>query len=609
MNHTLRRIARYQAPHSSVDGDRLADGIDQLIRAEAPRLRTLFAYYRNTTRITANSAPTSDRPYRQAQEWGLPARITGEAAGREPFAPARPAGQAVTRKAIVIENDIGWRIDAQVDYLFGKPIVLGSAAPDPARRPVIEALLRQVIARHGGLVFLQQLALLGAVYGSVDVLVKYNPRHADQPDARPVCETQSLGASAPGLTPGPAVAAPSVSKAPLKNTAPASASASPDNALPAAESARDSAPARPASDAPVSPADASSFDDFSAPSSAASHPSPGDIDRLARMIRLEIVEPTRALSLLREDDCTCVEAFAIVYPVARADRRPTRASASTASADATDPSPRWLGRLMNNLLVGPSLLKPAGDATVLRVDLQTTDAWQRYEDGKLLDEGHNTLGRLPLVHIQNTPSPLEHAGRSDVEPLLPLQDELNTRLCDRAHRIALQSAKMYLGKNIDNFTDLPIAPGQMWSTPNVDAGVVEFGGDAACPSETQHIADCREALDKQSGVSPAAAGAIKGRVGNLTSAAALRVTMSALLSRTERKRTTYGQALGQICELALAWLDHAGQFRTLPNERQIILHWPSPIPVNEIERLQEAQLKQRIGVPQQIILNELGYGG
>src|SRR5687767_346493 len=136
------------------------------------------------------------------------------------------------------------------------------------------------------------------------------------------------------------------------------------------------------------------------------------------------------------------------------------------------------------------------------------------------------------------------------------------------HRITMQSFKMYLGKGIENFTSLPVAPGRMWMTDNDAADVIEFGGDATSPSEDRHIVELREALDKTSGVTPIAAGAIKGRIGRLTSGAALRVTLMALLAKTERKRTAYGRAIEQMCELSLAWLDRAGLFRTSPDERR-----------------------------------------
>src|SRR5213076_3308815 len=106
-----------------------------------------------------------DRPYRQAQEWGLPFRITGVHAGTDIGCSDALGG--VARKEVVIENDIGWRIETMVDYLFGKPLVVESAAEDPDRRGLIGELLRLILAQSGGILFLQQIALLGSVYGFV----------------------------------------------------------------------------------------------------------------------------------------------------------------------------------------------------------------------------------------------------------------------------------------------------------------------------------------------------------------------------------------------------------------------------------------------------------
>jgi hypothetical protein len=209
--------------------------------------------------------------------------------------------------------------------------------------------------------------------------------------------------------------------------------------------------------------------------------------------------------------------------------------------------------------------------------------------------------------VQNVAVPFEYSGLSDVEALVPLQDELNTRLSDRAYRISMQSFKMYLGIGIENFLTLPVGPGRMFVTDNEQASIKEFGGDSGAPSEDNHIDDVREAMDKMSGVSPIAAGAIKGRVGRLTSAAALRVTLQSLLARTEKKRTTYGAAIQKMMELALAWLDVAGVFKTDPSERAVELHWASPIPENDLETLQEGKAKLDLGVPREVVLRELGY--
>src|SRR5690606_30412580 len=122
----------------------------------------------------------------------------------------------------------------------------------------------------------------------------------------------------------------------------------------------------------------------------------------------------------------------------------------------------------------------------------------------------------------------------------------------------------------------PIAPGQMWATDNLDASIDEFGGDADSPSEEAHIREIREALDKTSAVTPGAAGLLQGKVGNLTSENALRITMLGLLARTEKKRVTYGAALQRLCELLLHAADVLGVLATAPDERRVRIDWPSP---------------------------------
>jgi hypothetical protein len=538
--------------------------IERLLSGDGPRYRRLWAYYRNPMR--PGSVPPdeqgSERPYKQAQEWGLPSRITGVRSGVEIFSGASVDG--VARKEVVIENDVAWRIDTMVDYLFGKPIVLNSAAADPDRRSVIEQLLRQIIAHNGGIVFLQQLALLGAVYGFIDVLVKFDPETRAEDSA-----INSTGNSTADL-----------GEPPIQRREP-----SPDAATSGSERDAEASTPHVAAAGPEL-----STDEARTP--GASTPSREALSRLARRVRLEIVEPARALPLLSQNDYRNVEAYAQVYRIDKPASAPPKQSI--------------LDRIRSRFAPS-SILAPREDAKTLVVEIITPQRWQRFEDQTLVAQCGNSLGIVPLVHIQNTSVPFEYSGLSDVEPLIPVQDEINCRLSDRAYRITMQSFKMYLGVGIENFTQMPVAPGRMWLTDNEKAKVIEFGGDGKTFSEDNHIAEMREAMDKISGVTPIAAGALKGRIGRLTSAAALRITMLALLAKTERKRTAYGPAIERMCELALQWLDRAGLFKTTPEERRVEIHWPSPIPVNEIERLEEAEAKLKIGVPQEVILRELGY--
>ena len=58
----------------------------------------------------------------------------------------------VQRKEVVIENDIAWRINVAVDFLFGKPISFVSKSPNSQKRAEIESILRAVFAANGAIV-------------------------------------------------------------------------------------------------------------------------------------------------------------------------------------------------------------------------------------------------------------------------------------------------------------------------------------------------------------------------------------------------------------------------------------------------------------------------
>jgi len=114
----------------------------------------------------------SGRCYVQAQEYGLPARITGlSRSARAGLFSGEPV-RDVQRKEVVIENDIGWRINAAVDFLFGKTISFSSKAADAQRRAEIETLIKAMFAANGGIGFFQDMAVLGSIYGFVDCMVR-----------------------------------------------------------------------------------------------------------------------------------------------------------------------------------------------------------------------------------------------------------------------------------------------------------------------------------------------------------------------------------------------------------------------------------------------------
>ncbi|MCE5184966.1 MAG: phage portal protein [Planctomycetaceae bacterium] len=446
----------------------------------------LWEYYQNPRTeagVNGDGISENGRGYVQAQEVGLPARITGRCYGGADAAGFGRSAGPIQRKEVVIENDIAWRVNAMVDFLFGRGIKFVSAAEGDSRRRDIESILKTVFEANGGAVFFQDLAVLGSVYGFVDCLVRWG-----------------------GLPP-------------------ADCSAVTSNGT--SESTSKAALA------------ASSFE---------------EVLRAAEGVALELIEADRALPVLEEHDYKKIRYYVQHFVQARNEM----------AAE-----------------MGPSSLFGGRGADQRRMTAVTevlgAGAWQRYEDGQLAAEGANLLGRVPVVHVQNLSQPGFYEGLSDVEQLIGLQDELNTRLSDRASRVTMQSFKMYLAKGIEGVGDKPVSPGRMWCTDNMDAAIEEFGGDGNSPSENMHIAEVREAMDKVSGVTPVVAGVLKNKLGNLSSAVALKMTFMGMLSKTYRKQLTYGQGIRQICAMVLETLDKAGVFKTSEREREVKVVFADPL--------------------------------
>ncbi len=318
----------------------------------------------------------------------------------------------------------------------------------------------------------------------------------------------------------------------------------------------------------------------------------------ARLITIEPIAAPRGVPVLDPRDYRLLRAYAL--------RDHSRAADDLAG---TPPGAPWdersgpIARLTGAIRRAASSAAPDERYTLI-TPARTTE----FDGPRALRSTDHPLGELPIVHIQNSPQPFRYDGLSDVEPLIALQDELNTRLSDRAHRVTMQSFKMYFAKGFDTPEDLAVAPGQIWSTHNPDAELHAFGGDAHTPSEDDHITQIREALDKASGVSPLVLGLLRAKIGHLSSENALRITMMGVLSKTARRRQTWAAGITSASRLVLLALDRADILRTTERDRELTIRWPDPLPPDELRRLQAAKLKAELGVPREQVLRELGYG-
>lgn len=477
-------------------------------RRKLPEYEKLWAYYRNPLELVGASggvhgvaAPSGPGGwYRQGQEAGLPVRIRGRGYGL-------PGSVGSGRREVVIENDIGWRVQTMVDFMFGRPVRFESLASDEGTRALAEGVLERVWEASGGIALMQDMALLGHVFGHVDLLLR-------------VDESKLMG----------------------------------------------------------------------------------PIGEAADAFTIEPVDPRRGVAMVSQEDYRRLDGYA-VYAEREVKRSERRGAAGSRA-----------GRLFG----GRSFSGGAGDRGGLSgaetrrssvAEVFTPGERRVYRDGVLASvERFGVLGDVvPVAHVQNVSQPFEYGGIGEVEPLVGLQDELNTRLSDRANRVTLQSFRMYLAKGVESFDAASVGPGMVWSTNNPDASISAFGGDLYNPGEESHIGEIREAMDKVSGVPPVAGGVVRAKIGNLSSANALRVTLMGLIAKTERKRVTYGRGMERICSLILRALDEAGVARIPESERGVRSVWPGYAFESESDRLFAAAQKRELGVDQTRVLGELGY--
>ncbi len=318
------------------------------------------------------------------------------------------------------------------------------------------------------------------------------------------------------------------------------------------------------------------------------------VDNVHEAISIEPIEPRRGVPIVSDSDYRILDGYAIHF------------ERELNEIDESSESKNSIRNRFGRLIGGGQEALARKRSTVTEVI--TADGWELFEDGERVSHGaRSVLGSVvPVVHIQNMSQPFVYSGLGEVEALIGLQDELNTRLSDRANRVTLQSFQMYLARGIEGFDGSGVGPGTVWSTDNPEASIVSFGGDASSPSEDRHIAEIREAMDKISGVPPLAGGVVKAKLGNLSSANALRVTLMGLIAKTMRKRVTYGRGIEQVSGLVLRALDEIGVLRVSEAQRGVRVVWGVLGPIGEEESLQTGRAKIELGASEEQVLGELG---
>lgn len=244
----------------------------------------------------------------------------------------------------------------------------------------------------------------------------------------------------------------------------------------------------------------------------------------------------------------------------------------------------------------------------------TDDVIEEFVNDELIDRRPNPLGQIPVVHTPNISASGSPWGLSDIEHILSLNREYNEKATEVSDIINYHSAPVTIIQG-GKASNLEKGARKIWGGLPVDAKVynLENGVDLAGP--LAYMALIKTAMHEMTGVPETALGQMQP-ISN-TSGVALAIQFQPLMSRRDRKIRNYTAGLRRINELALRTLFifepetllynpdtdgiiQDGQPTQIDPADPLVyrteVHWPTPLPVDTLIKLNEIQLKMAVGL-------------
>lgn len=259
---------------------------------------------------------------------------------------------------------------------------------------------------------------------------------------------------------------------------------------------------------------------------------------------------------------------------------------------------------------------PEGTRQVFTYTEILTDDWiEEYVNDELIDQRPNPLGLIPVTHISNIFISGSPWGLADVANIISLNREYNEKAAEISDILNYHAAPVTIitgGKA----TNLEKGYKKVWSLPNDKAKVFNLeGGFEALGPAMDFLERVKAAMHEMTGVPETALGQMQP-ISN-TSGVALAIQYTPMMQRYHMKTMTYGHGLRKINEHILKTLfyfqpasvyydpttegplDDGQPPYVDPNDPltyQTVIHWPPPLPVDTLIKLNEIQMKMALGL-------------
>ena len=248
-------------------------------------------------------------------------------------------------------------------------------------------------------------------------------------------------------------------------------------------------------------------------------------------------------------------------------------------------------------------------------EILTDDIIEEYINDELIDSRPNPLGIIPVVHIPNIPISGSPWGLSDAHDIITINRSYNEISTDIADIINYHAAPVtvIVGAKASN---LEKGAKKVWGGLPKDAQVFNLeGGGSGISGALQYLSLLKQSMFEMMNVPETALGQMQP-ISN-TSGVALSIQYQPLMNRWSQKTAQYSAGLKKINELILLNLVvkepealvynpetdgpiKEGQLTQLdPNDPityQSEVHFPPPLPLDQLVLLNELQQKMSMGL-------------
>lgn len=220
--------------------------------------------------------------------------------------------------------------------------------------------------------------------------------------------------------------------------------------------------------------------------------------------------------------------------------------------------------------------------------------------------GANPLGVVPMVPIYNRPSMLG-GGQSDLEPAIPLQDGINKTLADMlvASEFGAFPQRVLTGLELPatdpttgKSTELKASASRVWTFGNPDIKVSEL----SAADLSNYVAPIQMMIHHLAAQTRTPPHYLLGEIVN-ASGDALKAAEAGLVAKVRDKQVDFSDSWEEVMRLAFSLLGSAGRARATDAETI----WRDPENRTDAEKTDAALKQRQLGVPLEMIWEQLGY--